>query len=95
LIRYLIALIAALVLYRMVVRPLRKRYQESKAASRPHLTTAGAEGGEPAVDAATVHARPSKATTYAQGMHHLKDMAKSDPGMVAMIVRNWMSRDES
>jgi flagellar M-ring protein FliF len=49
---------------------------------------------ETAPDTVVAPRRPQrKASTYEHGLKDLKDMAKNDPGMVAMIVRNWMKRD--
>ena len=89
--RWLLVLIAAIVLYRMVVKPLRQRWQ-SLIASAP---AAAAVGTGPASSEHTpVPRRPQrKASTYEHGLNDLKDMAKKDPAMVAMIVRNWMKRD--
>jgi flagellar M-ring protein FliF len=89
--RYLLVLIAAIVLYRMVVKPLRQRWL--RLASAP-ATPAARAAAEASSEHAPVPRRPQrKASTYEHGLNDLKDMAKNDPAMVAMIVRNWMRRD--
>jgi len=89
--RYLLVLIAAIVLYRMVVKPLRQRWLAGAPATPAGKPGAGAEA---ASDTVVAPRRPQrKASTYEHGLNDLKDMAKNDPAMVAMIVRNWMRRD--
>ena len=57
-------------------------------------TTKLVEKRPSASDTVVAPRRPQrKASTYEHGLKDLKDMAKNDPGMVAMIVRNWMKRD--
>lgn len=89
--RYLLVLIAAIVLYRMVVKPLRQRWLSLASAPATPAARAAAEASS---EHAPVPRRPQrKASTYEHGLNDLKDMAKNDPAMVAMIVRNWMRRD--
>lgn len=87
--RYLLVLIAAIVLYRMVVKPLRQRWLS--IAAGPVASAAGA--GAASAPAPASRQPQRKASTYEHGLNDLKDMAKKDPAMVAMIVRNWMRRD--
>ena len=87
--RYLLVLIAAIVLYRMVVKPLRQRWLS--IAAGPVAAAAGAGAAPAPVPVPRKSQR--KASTYEHGLNDLKDMAKNDPAMVAMIVRNWMRRD--
>lgn len=88
--RYLLVLIAAIVLYRMVVKPLRQRWLSIAAGAPAAAAGAGAAPSDPM----PAPRRPQhKASTYEHGLNDLKDMAKKDPAMVAMILRNWMRRD--
>lgn len=89
--RWLLVLIAALVVYRRVLRPLQKRYL---AAPLPASAGGAPLVGDPGHDAepvAAAHGR--KAASYEQRLTSLKGMAREDPGMVAMVIRSWMKRD--
>jgi flagellar M-ring protein FliF len=75
----------------MVVKPLRQRWLSLASAPATPAARAAAEASS---EHAPVPRRPQrKASTYEHGLNDLKDMAKNDPAMVAMIVRNWMKRD--
>ncbi|MGN6788373.1 MAG: flagellar basal-body MS-ring/collar protein FliF [Rhodanobacteraceae bacterium] len=88
--RYLLVLIAAIVLYRMVLKPLRQRYL-AIAPVAPAGKFAGKASAE--AEAAATPRPPRKASTYEHSLQDLKDVAKTDPAMVATIVRNWVKRD--
>lgn len=97
--RYLGVLIALLLLYRLVLKPLREHYRKyAGQALAPRVAVAA--GPDAAADADEPEAAPPrkprrKSSTYESSLNDLKDMAKNDPGMVAMIVRNWVKRDEA
>ncbi len=91
--RYLLVLIAGLVLYRVLLRPLLHRYLNS-----PRQVVV-APPPEPAPDAAEDPPPPPprrtrKASTYEHNLRDLKERATEDPAMVAMIVRSWMKNDD-
>lgn len=90
--RYLLVLIAAIVLYRMLLKPLRQRYL-AVAPTAPAGKTTATPGANAADEVAAARRGPRKASTYEHSLQDLKDMAKNDPAMVAMIVRNWVKRD--
>lgn len=53
--------------------------------------------GEAIVEAAILKRKPKrrgKAATYQDNLNDLRDMAEEDPRMVAMILRNWMSKND-
>lgn len=90
--RYLLVLIAAIVLYRMILKPLRQRWLSSAAVAPSK--SAGKAGAEPAAeDASAPRKSQRKASSYEHSLQELKDTAKNDPAMVATIVRNWVKRD--
>ncbi len=94
--RYLAVFIALLLLYRLVLKPLREHYKKyAGRALAPRMAAAGIGGAEEAVAAAPTHKPPRKSATYESSLNDLKDMAKNDPGMVAMIVRTWVKRDDA
>jgi len=91
--RYLLVLIAGLVLYRVLLRPLLHRYLNS-----PRQVVM-APPPEPAPDMAEDEPPPPprrtrKASTYEHNLRDLKERAAEDPAMVAMIVRSWMKHDD-
>ncbi len=100
--RWLLVGLAALLLYLLVLRPMLKRYaRQAPAVARP----AQAQAPAPAPAAAAVHedetAEPAeprrrrrRSSAYEQNRQDLQDMAQEDPAMVAMIVRNWMNRND-
>lgn len=89
--RYLLVLIAAIVSYRMVLKPLRQRYLSVAPPAPAARPVAAAEAAPD--DGVAPHKPQRKASTYENSLNDLKDLARSDPAMVAMIVRNWVKRD--
>lgn len=76
-------LIAAVVLYLFlgVLRPLLQKLAEARTA--PALL--GAEGAEPA---------PRPAPSYEENLQMARQLARSDPKLVANVVKTWVSGDE-
>jgi flagellar M-ring protein FliF len=94
--RYLGVLIALLLLYRLVLKPLRehyKKYAGHALAPRVAVVAVGAADAEDEVEPAAARKPRRKSATYESSLNDLKDMARKDPGMVAMIVRNWVKQD--
>jgi flagellar M-ring protein FliF len=85
--RYLLVLIAAIVLYRLILKPLRQRW-----LAGPASVAAKPAAGSPQ-DAPAPRKPQRKGSTYEHDLQDLKEMAKQDPAMVATIVRSWMRRD--
>lgn len=96
--RYLLVLIAALLLWFLVLRPLIKR-QAAAPATGPALRT---PNGAPMVAEATapddaedevVEAprRRRRSSAYEQNLKDAREMAQEDPRLVAMIVRSWIN----
>ncbi|WP_323846724.1 flagellar basal-body MS-ring/collar protein FliF [Microbulbifer magnicolonia] len=102
--RYLLAGLAALMLFRWVLRPLVDRYARLKtepAATPPSPValpqSAAAESSEPAEAEEKEDPPPRRrrrASVYEQNLKDLQEMAKEDPAMVAVIVRSWMNRND-
>ncbi|WP_116366360.1 flagellar basal-body MS-ring/collar protein FliF [Parahaliea mediterranea] len=105
--RYLLVFLAALVLYFSLLRPLVKRYGESRhpvaeppVAGPSFSATVGAADDEHSGDdtAAPVYEEPGgrrrKPSGYEQNLADLKEMAAEEPAIVAMIVRNWIAKYE-
>ena len=91
--RYLLVLIAAIVLYRMVLKPLRQRYLAS-ALVAPAVKSVGKAGAEAASEEVSAPRKSQrKASSYEHSLQELKGLAKDDPATVATIVRNWVKRD--
>ncbi len=97
--RWLLVGLAALLLFLLVLRPMLKRYarQAPAPAARP------AQAPTPPPAAASVEEEPEpveprrrrrRSSAYEQNRQDLQDMAQEDPAMVAMIVRNWMNRND-
>src|SRR6185312_7374593 len=91
--RYLLVLIAAIVLYRMVLKPLRQRYLAS-ALVAPAVKSVGKAGAEAASEEVSAPRKSQrKASSYEHSLQELKGLAKDDPATVATIVRNWVKRE--
>lgn len=100
--RYLLVALAALTLWKFVLKPMQQR---NAAASGRDLVLAD-DAGEPtpgarASDSLSVGqdnpqrpALPRKSALYEQNMESLKRLATEDPRLVAMIVRGWMKKHE-
>lgn len=97
--RWLLVGLAALLLYLLVLRPMLKRYtsQAPAPAARPAQTPAPAPPAardEDDPEPAEPRRRRRRSSAYEQNRQDLQDMAQEDPAMVAMIVRNWMNRND-
>ncbi|HEU0197070.1 MAG TPA: flagellar basal-body MS-ring/collar protein FliF [Nevskiaceae bacterium] len=90
--RYLALLVLILLLYRLVLRPLVKRYTEFARAVRVEPVTAGA--APPAADASPEAAPQPKPRphSYEQTLDTMKTMARDDPSMLATIIHSWVNR---
>lgn len=102
--RYLVVLIIVILLYRTLLRPLLKQHKENLAAAAAPPPSADASGSAQADEEeesleegqtppVSPRRRRNRAATYQESLVDLKQMAEKDPGMVAMIVRNWIKRD--
>lgn len=103
--RYLLAALAALLLYLLILRPLIKRHTQAPAAlpqPGPTLRAQVGDGDEPSPVAAeseeetypSPRRRKRKSSAYEQNLSDLREMAHEDPRMVAMIVRSWMTKHD-
>ena len=99
--RWLLVGLAALLLYLLVLRPMLKRYaRQAPAVARPAQAQAPAPAPAAAVhedetaEPAEPRRRRRRSSAYEQNRQDLQDMAQEDPAMVAMIVRNWMNRND-
>lgn len=100
--RWLLVGLAALLLFLLVLRPMLKRYarQAPPAAARPAqpapaaAPAAAAASSEDEPEPAEPRRRRRRSSAYEQNRQDLQDMAQEDPAMVAMIVRNWMNRND-
>lgn len=107
--RYLIILIVAWILYRKLLRPLltpllrpQSDYQTIGQPAGPMgegLSAAGMEASVAAPGAGQTapsgQEPPSRGpSTYQQNLKDARDMAREDPRLVAMILKNWMSHHE-
>ncbi len=97
--RYLLVAFIALLLWLLVLRPIKRRHDETQAA----VAAARAEEEEAAVsvaggvtgaeeEPAVPRSRRRKSTLYEHNLQSLREMAQEDPRLVAMIVRGWMSK---
>lgn len=84
--RYLLAALAAVFLYLRVLRPLARRYAGALAAG-----TAARAREE---DLPAERPRRQRKPSYEQNLKDLQNMAQEDPGMIAVIVRSWLKRND-
>ncbi|MFC0709068.1 flagellar basal-body MS-ring/collar protein FliF [Azorhizophilus paspali] len=104
--RYLLVAFIALLLWLMVLRPLKRRHREKLAAEASARAEAAeaAEAAQLALEASRGPALAAeenqrrdlrrKSPIYEQNLQSLREMAKEDPRLVAMIVRGWMKKEE-
>lgn len=103
--RYLIAGLFALLLYSLILRPFLKRYLESRpppslAASRPTSPSGGTaiqvevEDDEPLGGEGVQQRRIRRASSYEQDLKGVRELAKDDPRVIAMVVRSWMNQND-
>ncbi|MBQ0712622.1 MAG: flagellar M-ring protein FliF [Porticoccus sp.] len=103
--RYLPIGLAALVLYFLIIRPLLKRHlTQAPSSVRPEKIGPAATGvpgdetdEESGVDVQLAPRKSSagrriKAQSYEQNVHELRQVAKEDPRLFAMIVRSWVTK---
>lgn len=90
--RYLLALIALFVLYRLVLRPLLRRYlQEDPASQTPPVPDTADEEADAATQSPPRRHRPP---AYENNLRDFKQRAEEDPAMIAMIVRGWLKQHD-
>lgn len=112
--RYLLVAFVALLLWLMVLRPIKRRHQETLAAAAaaeaaareaaaaelglpsPGATGEPGEPGTPEGEEALQQLRKKrrKSSVYEQNLQTVREMAKEDPRLVAMIVKTWMSKQD-
>lgn len=108
--RYLIVGIFGLLLYSLLLRPFIKRYLDSlppPAAVAVATSAAAANRGTRSGTAINVeveddeeegegiaHRRVRRASTYERDLKGVRELAKDDPRIIAMVVRSWMNKDE-
>lgn len=88
--RYLAVLILVFLLYRLVLRPLVKRYTELSRQARVEPVVASM--APPAGNVTEESQRRPKPRSYEQTLDTMKTMARDDPSMLATILHSWVSR---
>ena len=95
--------LAALLLYRLILRPLIQRYTATPAeppqpAARGNVSAVVGDDEDDDLDPEEAVARRRrqrrKTLMYESNLKDLQDLARDDPAMVAMILRSWMNRNE-
>ncbi|SDK92371.1 flagellar M-ring protein FliF [Modicisalibacter muralis] len=94
--RYLLVLIAALLLWFMVLRPLIKRQAPAQLAGpalRTPVPVGAVDSAEDEEDEAVETPRPRRrrSSAYEQNLKDAREMAQEDPRLIAMIVRSWIN----
>lgn len=105
--RYLITAIAALLLWLLLLRPLMKRhFAPALAVGSSEGTgaagTATSEGGSAAAEETAATAENGsldrrlrrRSAVYEHNLASLREMAKEDPRLIAMIVSGWMKKND-
>ncbi|WP_461481196.1 flagellar basal-body MS-ring/collar protein FliF [Porticoccus sp.] len=100
--RYLAAAIGALVIFQIVLRPLLRKHLQPSPTPRipipPTMLGAGIPdpSGEPAAEniaaRKSLDGRRRKASNYEQSIDEVRQAAKDDPRLIAMIVRSWINK---
>lgn len=99
--RYLLVALAALTLWKFVLKPMQRRGDGGTglmSLDDDDADMAPAPRGDSALvvgqDGAARPALPRKSALYEQNLESLKRLAGEDPRLVAMIVRGWMKKHE-
>lgn len=104
--RYLLVAFIALLLWLIVLRPLKRRHDETQAAIRAQAEAAQLAAQElaerqhprdstPEELAAAQQRNPRrKSSLYEQNLQSLREMSVEDPRLVAMIIHNWMNKND-
>jgi len=99
--RWLLVGLGALLLFLLVLRPMLKRYARQAPAPTarpaqpaPAAAPTAAANREEEPEPVERRRRRRRSSAYEQNRQDLQDMAQEDPAMVAMIVRNWMNRND-
>ncbi|TDO16793.1 MULTISPECIES: flagellar basal-body MS-ring/collar protein FliF [Halomonas] len=102
--RYLLVALAVLLLYLLILRPLVRRASQAPQPSANASTfqvKVGEDDKEPESAVGKQDESPygkprhkRKASGYEDNLNDLREMAKEDPRMVAMIVRGWMNQHD-
>lgn len=90
--RYLLVLVALFLLYRLVLRPLLRRYLDGTPANA-EPSPSETETTED-TDAPMPRPRKHRASAYEHNLRDLKQRAEEDPAMIAMIVRGWLKQHD-
>lgn len=104
--RYLLVAFIALLLWLALLRPLMRRHTQATEAVAAQAAAAVAaasseaqaasEETQPltAEEAAQQRQQRRKSSIYEHNLQNVREMAKEDPRLVAMIVRGWMSQND-
>lgn len=108
--RYLMVGIAALLLWLLLIRPLQRRHaaqtkateelrlqtEETARAAAAESTGAGeaGQGGAPLTIGELQSRLRRRSAIYEHNLANLREMAKEDPRMIAMIIRGWLKKNE-
>lgn len=94
---YLIIAIVAFLLWRKIIKPLvdnaARQQRTARAPSAPRAPSAAEPGADDDVDDETEAARRARDRRNKQRnqtLSNVKEVARDDPRMVAMIIKNWM-----
>ncbi|WP_460428065.1 flagellar basal-body MS-ring/collar protein FliF [Azotobacter armeniacus] len=100
--RYLLVAFIALLLWLLVLRPLKRRHAqtleaqaaaraEALAAAQPALAGPQDEEGR---ERPATHSLRRKSSIYEHNLQSLREMASEDPRLVAMIIRGWIKKND-
>ena len=90
--KYLLASLGLILGYKFLVAPLLNKYlAEQPASEAAALAAAGASAA--ASDAGNTASKPfqrtNKAASYGEQLKEIQNIAKEDPRLIAMVLRNW------
>jgi len=100
--RYLLVAFIALLLWLAVLRPLMRRHTQATETALTLAAAAEAQAAEAGEtpqplnpeEAAQQRQMRRKSSIYEHNLQNVREMAKEDPRLVAMIVRGWMSKND-
>ncbi len=100
--RYLLLALAAFFLYRAIMRPLLRRHLAASAPSPAPAAAADAPEPSPAPERETTSEEAPPSTekrrqsrrhlNYQQDLKEVRELAKDDPRLIAMVVRSWINK---
>lgn len=93
--RYLLVALIAFIAYRAILRPLLQRHQASAPPKQEKLPAAAADDSKTVAAVADTQSPTPRLRgfSYEADLNQVRDLARDDPRLIAMVVRSWINKD--